>query len=57
MCLIRFVWVFFVFPLVPNLTFLYLIWPIGWVASGLTLCCFFFPTVRRLRREFAAETA
>lgn len=53
MCAIRFPWVYFVFPHVPSLTFLYLIWPIGWVASGLTLCCFFFPTVRRLRREFA----
>ena len=33
MCGLRFVWVYFVFPLLPNLTFLYLVWPIGWV------CC------------------
>ena len=57
MCAIRFPWVYFVFPLVPSLTFLYLVWPIGWVTSAITLCFFFFPTVRRLRREFAAETA
>ena len=33
MCLIRFPWVWYVYPLLPSLTFLYLIWPIGWVLS------------------------
>ena len=38
MCAIRFVWVYLVYPfLPPNLTFLYLIWPIGWVLSSVTL--------------------
>ena len=53
MCLLRFVWVYFVFPLVPNLTFLYLVWPIGWVLSIATLLCFYIPRIRRLKREMA----
>ena len=55
MCLIRFVWVFFVFPLVPNLTFLYLIWPIGWVTSITFICCFYFPTIGALKRRLATK--
>lgn len=55
MCAIRFPWVYLVFPLVKSLTFLYLIWPIGWVSSAITLCFFFFPTVKRLKRKFKAE--
>jgi Na+-driven multidrug efflux pump len=58
MCAIRFVWVFLIFePLRDSisdpLTFLYLIWPIGWILSILTLLCFFFPTVKALRAKFA----
>ncbi len=49
MCVFRFVWVYAVFPLYRNLTFLYLIWPIGWVLSIITLLFFFFPTVKRIR--------
>lgn len=49
MCLIRFPWVYFVFPLYPNLTFLYLVWPIGWILSIITLTAFYFPTMKRLK--------
>lgn len=56
MCIIRFPWVYLVFPLVPSLSFLYLIWPIGWVSSGITLCFFFFPTVKKLKKQFAMES-
>ena len=55
MCAIRFVWVYLVFPIWKeygvdafDLTFLYLIWPIGWTLSIITILCFFFPTVRKL---------
>lgn len=51
MCLIRFVWVYVFFPLVPHLTFLYLIWPIGWVLSITTLLIVYFPTIRRLQAQ------
>ena len=38
MCGIRFIWVYGVFPYFPeNITFLYLIWPIGWILSISTL--------------------
>jgi len=48
MCAIRFPWVYLVFPHFRNLTFLYLIWPIGWVLSIIMLLCFYFPTVKKL---------
>lgn len=51
MCAARFLWVYLVFPLVPNLTFLYLIWPIGWILSIITLMFVFFPTARKLSRK------
>ncbi|MBR5543017.1 MAG: MATE family efflux transporter [Oscillospiraceae bacterium] len=51
MCLIRFPWVWFVFPLCPNLTFLYLIWPIGWVLSIITQLCAYFPAIRKLEKK------
>ena len=47
-CGIRFVWVYAVFPLYPHLTFLYLIWPIGWVLSIITVTSFYLPAVKRL---------
>lgn len=52
MCLFRFVWVYLIFPLYRNLTFLYLVWPIGWVLSILTLLIFYFPTVKKLKEKF-----
>lgn len=48
MCAIRFAWVYVVFPHFQNLTFLYLIWPIGWVLSIGMLLCFYFPTIKKL---------
>ena len=51
MCAIRFVWVYAVFPLYKNLTFLYLIWPIGWVLSIIMLLCFYFPTLNKLKKR------
>ena len=59
MCALRFVWVFLIFkPLIKNgylandpLTFLYLVWPVGWILSILTLLCFFFPTVKKLTMQ------
>lgn len=46
MCILRFFWVFLIFPLCPNLTFLYLVWPVGWVLSIITLLCFLIPTIK-----------
>ncbi len=52
MCLLRFVWVYVIFPLCPqNLTFLYLVWPIGWILSIATLLIFYFPSIKRLKVE------
>lgn len=49
MCLFRFLWVYMIYPICPqNLTFLYLVWPIGWILSIITLLAFYYPTIRRL---------
>ena len=47
----RFIWVYLIFPLCRNLTFLYLVWPISWVLSIITLLFFYIPTIRGLKRE------
>ena len=51
MCLIRFVWVYCVFPLFPTLTFLYLIWPIGWILSISTQAIAYFITMPKLQSK------
>ena len=55
MCALRFFWVYVMFPLCPNFTFLYLVWPIGWVLSLVTLLFFLFPTAKRLSKKFEAQ--
>ncbi|MBQ2696433.1 MAG: MATE family efflux transporter [Clostridia bacterium] len=55
MCAIRFVWVYGIFPLCPNLTFLYLIWPIGWILSIAMLLIAYFPTMRKLQKQFTPQ--
>lgn len=57
MCGLRFVWVYLIFPLYENLTFLYLVWPVGWTLSIITLLCFFFPRIKKLRARFAEREA
>jgi len=48
MCALRFMWVYFIFPLLPNLTFLYLVWPVGWILSIATLLPIFIHNVKKL---------
>lgn len=55
MCLIRFPWVYFVFPLYPTLTFLYLIWPIGWILSIITQLFAYFPAISKLQKQVACK--
>ena len=57
MCLFRFVWVYLIFPLCPNLTFLYLVWPIGWILSLITLLIAYFPAMSKLERQKTAIAA
>ena len=49
MCTMRLAWVYLVFPHFRNITSLYIIWPIGWVMSIITLLLFYIPTVRKLK--------
>jgi len=55
MCLIRFPWVWFIFPLYPNFTFLYLIWPIGWVLSIATILPVLLSTAKKLEKKMAQK--
>ena len=56
-CGLRFAWVYFVFPLIPNLTFLYLCWPVSWLMSILTLLPIFVSTAKNLQRTHSARLA
>lgn len=52
MCLFRFLWVYAIYPLFPqNLTFLYLVWPVGWILSIITLLIVYFPAIKKLERQ------
>lgn len=51
MCAFRFFWVYVVFPLTAqSMTVLYLVWPIGWILSIITLLPFYFVRVKKLAR-------
>ena len=51
MCLLRFIWVYAIFPHFRNLTFLYTVWPIGWILSIITLLFAYLPTISRLQKK------
>ena len=51
MCAFRFVWVYGIFPLVPNLTFLYLVWPISWILCIVTQIPFLRRALRALEKK------
>lgn len=53
MCLLRFVWIYLVFPLCPTLSFLYTVWPVGWVLSILTLIIPCLSAIRKLQKQNA----
>lgn len=54
MCAFRFVWVYLIYPLLPqNLTFLYLVWPTGWILSIITLLIAYFPAISKLQKQMA----
>ena len=57
MCAFRFFWVYVVFPLMPNLTFLYLVWPIGWVCCIIIALFVFFPRVKYLKTHHSETPA
>lgn len=50
MCVLRFFWVYLIFPLVPNLTFLYLVWPVGWILTIITELIAYFPAMKKLEK-------
>ena len=53
MCAFRFVWVYGLYPLFPqNLTFLYLVWPVGWILSIITLLIVYLPAIKKLEKQF-----
>lgn len=57
MCALRFVWVFAIYyPFFKgNLTFLYLVWPVGWILSICLLTVAFIFTCKKLKNKIQAE--
>lgn len=51
MFLLRFFWVYVIFPLNPNLTFLYAVWPIGWTMAIISLFIVYIPAIRKLQMD------
>ncbi len=51
MCLLRFVWVYAIYPFYPNFTFLYMVWPVGWTLSIIMLLIVWFPTISKMQRK------
>lgn len=51
MCLLRFIWVYVIFPLCPNLTFLYTVWPVGWILSIITLLTVYAVSMAKWKRK------
>ena len=50
-CLLRFAWVYAIFPLYPNLGFLYLVWPIGWFLSVITQLIVYLHRIKKLQLQ------
>lgn len=57
LCLMRFPWVYVIFPLCPTLTFLYLIWPLGWILASATQFIYYLITMPKLERSQAPVEA
>ncbi len=51
MCVLRFIWVYAIYPLCPNLTFLYLVWPVGWTLSIITLLVAYSMTMSKIQKK------
>ena len=56
MFVLRFVWVWFIYPLYPTPVFLYTVWPVGWVLCIATVLCFYFPTMVKWKKHLALES-
>ncbi len=57
-CLLRFVWVYLIYPFLPQTIFwLYLVWPLGWSLSIVLLLAAYPSTVKRLAKRMAAQPA
>lgn len=57
MCVLRLFWVRFIFPLCKTLTFLYLVWPVGWVLCIIVALCVLIPTVKKIQNDFNKKIA
>lgn len=55
MCGLRFVWIYLIFPLMPNLTFLYTVWPVGWTLSLITLFIIYRINMRKLEKRLVPQ--
>lgn len=59
LCVLRFIWVYAIFPLFPNLTFLYTVWPIGWILAFICAVITFFiafPKLVKRNSEYAPQS-
>ncbi len=58
MCVFRFVWVYAVYPFLPQTIFcLYLVWPISWLLSIIVLSIAYIPMVKKLTKRMEPQNA
>lgn len=50
-CFLRIFWVYLIFPLNPDLTFLYLVWPLGWILAIGMLGISFYIVYKKFKKE------
>ena len=54
MFFLRIFWVRFIFPLCKTLTFLYLVWPIGWTLCIIVALIVLVPTIKKIEKNLNA---
>lgn len=54
MFFLRIFWVRFIFPLCKTLTFLYLVWPIGWTLCIIVAIIVLVPTIKKIEKNLNA---
>lgn len=50
LCALRFLWVYVLSPLVPDVTFLYTVWPVGWTMSAIVLLVIYYKNLSQLKK-------
>ena len=54
-CLFRVLWMTFIYPLKPCLEMIFALYPITWIAAGISMATLFFLFEKRFKKKFASQ--